>query len=129
MQNLTFPQLLDNHTLLSSIVSAHILPGVYSWQVLSNYSGDRYFPTCNSCTNTYTEVQYVSEDEEIGPVYVTGVGSAAGQSALIVYDDLIAGRFALIQVLDTVFLPLGKWATRCPAGRYGCQVPADGESP
>lgn len=71
--------------------------------------GSMYFNTLNPCAKFFS----VQGPGDSGALMVQGSGMLVNQSANITQSDLVAGKFALVQVLDRVLLPLHKWGSSC----------------
>ena len=106
MQDLTLSDLVQNTTLLSNLVGAHIVKKVLPWETIleDSYS---YFYTLNPCAT------FFSTQQPSGALLLQGQGMLQGRSANITESDLVAGKFALIQVLDAVLLPWHKYGSGC----------------
>jgi len=105
--NLTLSGLVKNATLLSNLVGAHIVTRVLPWQAMIYYAGYVYYNTLNPCAKFY------SVESKTGAISLQGQGMLVGQSANVTQSDLIAGRFALIQAIDAVLLPLHRYGGGC----------------
>lgn len=122
--NMTFAALLANRTLISSLVSSHILSSVVTWEELYdsvyNSSALGYFDTCSTCSRIWVD------ETDYGKLTVFGGGSIMDEKALILEANLIAGDFAIMHEIDAVLLPLKLWNNGdC---HYVGQTPANGRS-
>lgn len=114
LQGITYRQLAANKELLSSIVAAHIVLSVLPYSDLtaaatdvSVSSADRVFQAANSCSAFWPSQ---NADWEL---VLIGLALIQDETCLILEEDLVAGQFALIHVVDAVLLPVGKWGSSC----------------
>jgi hypothetical protein len=113
--NITFNALLKNESLVTSIVSSHIMKGCWTWNYLY-YTQQTYFDTCNSCGKFWTE--------DNGEIIIRGGGNLMNQINHFLDTDLVAGIYAKMHIVNEVFIPGSKGGRNCNSPKYSCQEPS-----
>jgi len=111
----SYDDLIKDSKKLADVVSAHVLPMIYTWSDLKDMVYQNYHASCNLCMRFYPV------EESNGALTIMGVGTTRESNGTITGGNIYAGDNALIHIIDGMLLPRYKFGTdqQC---RITCQV-------